>query len=123
MAMYWVVLIFCPFLLVSVCFSDHADVELTSSEYMMKEMSHNHICFSSLISTPPPERVPIRTHLSAFSKGKVIEAIKYELARGGQVFYVLPRIKGKIKLLFFGFLGIIRACTICHSFLLVMGPG
>ncbi|XP_056169809.1 ATP-dependent DNA helicase At3g02060, chloroplastic [Syzygium oleosum] len=49
---------------------------------------------ASLMSTPPPERVPIRTHLSAFSKGKVIEAIKYELARGGQVFYVLPRIKG-----------------------------
>ncbi|KAL6960352.1 hypothetical protein U1Q18_038117 [Sarracenia purpurea var. burkii] len=49
---------------------------------------------ASLISTPPPERVPIRTHLSAYSKGKVISAIKYELERGGQVFYVLPRIKG-----------------------------
>ncbi|KAK3011355.1 hypothetical protein RJ639_012806 [Escallonia herrerae] len=49
---------------------------------------------ASLISTPPPERVPIRTHLSAFSKEKVISAIKYELDRGGQVFYVLPRIKG-----------------------------
>uniref|UniRef100_A0A7C9EWS0 DNA helicase n=1 Tax=Opuntia streptacantha TaxID=393608 RepID=A0A7C9EWS0_OPUST len=49
---------------------------------------------ASLISTPPPERVPIKTHLSAFSKEKVISAIKYELDRGGQVFYVLPRIKG-----------------------------
>ncbi|XP_030552631.1 ATP-dependent DNA helicase At3g02060, chloroplastic [Rhodamnia argentea] len=49
---------------------------------------------ASLISTPPPERVPIRTHLSAFSKEKVIQAIKYEVDRGGQVFYVLPRIKG-----------------------------
>ncbi|KAK3013727.1 hypothetical protein RJ639_008435, partial [Escallonia herrerae] len=49
---------------------------------------------ASLISTPPPERVPIRTHLSAFSKEKIISAIKYELDRGGQVFYVLPRIKG-----------------------------
>uniref|UniRef100_A0A5B7BS35 DNA helicase n=1 Tax=Davidia involucrata TaxID=16924 RepID=A0A5B7BS35_DAVIN len=49
---------------------------------------------ASLISTPPPERVPIRTHLSAYSKEKVISAIKYELDRGGQVFYVLPRIKG-----------------------------
>ncbi|KAK3412915.1 hypothetical protein EUGRSUZ_I01574 [Eucalyptus grandis] len=49
---------------------------------------------ASLISTPPPERVPIKTHLSAFSKEKVIQAIKYELDRGGQVFYVLPRIKG-----------------------------
>ncbi|KAK4798007.1 hypothetical protein SAY86_030333 [Trapa natans] len=49
---------------------------------------------ASLITTAPPERVPIRTHLSAFSKDKVISAIKYELERGGQVFYVLPRIKG-----------------------------
>ncbi|KAI4342181.1 hypothetical protein MLD38_026832 [Melastoma candidum] len=49
---------------------------------------------ASLITTPPPERVPIRTHLHAFSKDKVTSAIKYELDRGGQVFYVLPRIKG-----------------------------
>lgn len=49
---------------------------------------------ASLISTPPPERVPIRTHLSAYSNEKVLSAIKYELDRGGQVFYVLPRIKG-----------------------------
>ncbi|XP_073012335.1 ATP-dependent DNA helicase At3g02060, chloroplastic isoform X1 [Typha latifolia] len=49
---------------------------------------------ASLISTPPPERVPIKTHLSAYSKEKVLSAIKFELDRGGQVFYVLPRIKG-----------------------------
>lgn len=49
---------------------------------------------ASLISTPPPERVPIRTHLASYSEEKVISAIKLELDRGGQVFYVLPRIKG-----------------------------
>ncbi|CAJ2672224.1 unnamed protein product [Trifolium pratense] len=49
---------------------------------------------ASLISTPPPERVPIKTELSSFSKEKVISAIKYELDRGGQVFYVMPYIKG-----------------------------
>ncbi|KAJ0054633.1 hypothetical protein Pint_02482 [Pistacia integerrima] len=49
---------------------------------------------ASLISTPPPERVPIKTHLLAFSKEKVISAVKNELDRDGQVFYVLPRIKG-----------------------------
>ncbi|CDY28662.1 BnaCnng05480D [Brassica napus] len=49
---------------------------------------------ASLISTPPPERIPIKTHLSSFRKEKVIKAIKNELNRGGQVFYVLPRIKG-----------------------------
>ncbi|KAK8938377.1 hypothetical protein KSP39_PZI011390 [Platanthera zijinensis] len=49
---------------------------------------------ASLISTPPPERVPIKTHLSAYSNEKVLSAIKFEIDRGGQVFYVLPRIKG-----------------------------
>lgn len=49
---------------------------------------------ASLISTPPPERVPIKTYLSSYSENKVLSAIKFELDRGGQVFYVLPRIKG-----------------------------
>ncbi|KAG2296568.1 hypothetical protein Bca52824_043237 [Brassica carinata] len=49
---------------------------------------------ASLISTPPLERIPIKTHLSSFLKEKVIKAIKNELNRGGQVFYALPRIKG-----------------------------
>ncbi|XP_057718108.1 ATP-dependent DNA helicase At3g02060, chloroplastic [Arachis stenosperma] len=56
---------------------------------------------ASLITTPPPERVPIKTHLSAFSKDRVISAIKYELDRGGQVFYVLPRIKGLEEVMYF----------------------
>ncbi|WOL00477.1 ATP-dependent DNA helicase, chloroplastic [Canna indica] len=49
---------------------------------------------ASLISTPPPERVRINTHLSSYSKERVLAAINFELDRGGQVFYVLPRIKG-----------------------------
>ncbi|CAN1243976.1 ATP-dependent DNA helicase At3g02060, chloroplastic [Linum perenne] len=49
---------------------------------------------ASLISTPPPERVPIKTHLSPYNEEKIALAIKNELDRGGQVFYVLPRIKG-----------------------------
>ncbi|GMH23863.1 hypothetical protein Nepgr_025706 [Nepenthes gracilis] len=56
---------------------------------------------ASLISTPPPERVPIKTQLSAFSKEKVISAIKFELDRGGQVFYVLPRIRGLEEIMAF----------------------
>ncbi|PON35488.1 Transcription-repair coupling factor [Parasponia andersonii] len=56
---------------------------------------------ASLISTPPPERVPIKTHLSAYSKERIISAITYELDRGGQVFYVLPRIKGLEEVLEF----------------------
>lgn len=38
--------------------------------------------------------MPIKTHLAAYSREKVLSAIKNELDRGGQVFYVLPRIKG-----------------------------
>ncbi|XP_068661260.1 ATP-dependent DNA helicase At3g02060, chloroplastic [Aristolochia californica] len=56
---------------------------------------------ASLISTPPPERVPIRTHLSPYSEEKIISAIKFELDREGQVFYVLPRIKGLEEVLEF----------------------
>ncbi|XP_077250177.1 DEAD/DEAH box helicase isoform X2 [Tasmannia lanceolata] len=49
---------------------------------------------ASLISTPPPERVPIKTNLSSYCEEKVLSAVKFELDRGGQVFFVLPRIKG-----------------------------
>ncbi|PKA47577.1 ATP-dependent DNA helicase RecG [Apostasia shenzhenica] len=52
---------------------------------------------ASLISTPPPERVPIKTTLSAYSMDKVLSAIRFELDRGGQVFYVLPRIKDECR--------------------------
>uniref|UniRef100_A0A0E0R9A9 Helicase ATP-binding domain-containing protein n=2 Tax=Oryza TaxID=4527 RepID=A0A0E0R9A9_ORYRU len=48
---------------------------------------------ASLMSTPPPERVAVRTYVSGFSKERALSAIKFELARGGQVFYVVPRIK------------------------------
>lgn len=48
----------------------------------------------SLMSTPPPERVAVKTYVSAFSKERSLSAIKFELQRGGQVFYVVPRIKG-----------------------------
>jgi len=46
------------------------------------------------MSTPPPERVAVKTYVSAFSKERALSAIKFELQRGGQVFYVVPRIKG-----------------------------
>ncbi|ONM26793.1 ATP-dependent DNA helicase At3g02060, chloroplastic [Zea mays] len=48
---------------------------------------------ASLMSTPPPERVAVKTYVSAFSKERALSAIKFELQRGGQVFYVVPRIK------------------------------
>lgn len=49
---------------------------------------------ASLITTPPPERVPIITHLLEFDEEKMVAAIKFELSRSGQVYYVLPRTQG-----------------------------
>nr|WP_290226855.1 transcription-repair coupling factor [Trichocoleus desertorum] len=48
----------------------------------------------SLITTPPPSRRPIKTHLSPFDSETVRSAIRQELDRGGQIFYVVPRVEG-----------------------------
>ncbi|MED5264488.1 MAG: transcription-repair coupling factor, partial [Cyanobacteriota bacterium] len=48
----------------------------------------------SLITTPPPLRRPIKTHLAAFDEEAVRSSIRQELDRGGQVFYVVPRVEG-----------------------------
>lgn len=49
---------------------------------------------ASLITTPPPERVPIITHLLEYDEETMVAAIKFELSRNGQIYYVLPRIQG-----------------------------
>ena len=48
----------------------------------------------STITTPPPNRYPIITSVDSLSDELVAEAINFELARGGQVFFVNPRIEG-----------------------------
>ncbi|HEY9614310.1 transcription-repair coupling factor [Allocoleopsis sp.] len=48
----------------------------------------------SLITTPPPSRRPIKTHLAPYDPEAMRTAIRTELDRGGQVFYVVPRIEG-----------------------------
>lgn len=48
----------------------------------------------SLITTPPPARRPIKTHLSPYDPETVRSAIRQELDRGGQIFYVVPRVEG-----------------------------
>ena len=48
----------------------------------------------SLITTPPPLRRPIKTHLAALDDEAVRSAIRQELDRGGQIFYVVPRVEG-----------------------------
>ncbi|WP_032524483.1 transcription-repair coupling factor [Prochlorococcus marinus] len=46
----------------------------------------------SLLNTPPPSRRSIKTYLSEIDMDVIRTAINQELDRGGQIFYVLPRI-------------------------------
>ena len=46
----------------------------------------------SIIRTPPPNRYPICTELHTFSADVIAEAVDFEMARGGQVFFVNNRI-------------------------------
>ena len=57
-------------------------------------MSLSGIREMSLITTPPPSRRPIKTHLSPMIPDSIRSAIRQELDRGGQVFYVVPRVEG-----------------------------
>jgi transcription-repair coupling factor (superfamily II helicase) len=47
----------------------------------------------SVIETPPRERLPIRTHVRAYDPRLVCEAIRHEVNRGGQVFYLHNRVE------------------------------
>jgi len=47
----------------------------------------------SIINTPPEDRRPIKTHVLEFNEDTIREAIRYELARGGQVFFLHDRIQ------------------------------
>lgn len=47
----------------------------------------------SVINTPPPNRQPIHTERRVFSNELLVDAINYELDRGGQVFFIHNRIK------------------------------
>ncbi|MEJ1929424.1 transcription-repair coupling factor [Nostoc sp. NIES-2111] len=57
-------------------------------------MSLSGIREMSLITTPPPTRRPIKTHLAPKQPETIRSAIRQELDRGGQVFYVVPRVEG-----------------------------
>jgi transcription-repair coupling factor (superfamily II helicase) len=47
----------------------------------------------SVITTPPPNRYPIETQVIRFSEEVIRDAIRYEISRGGQVFFVHNRIE------------------------------
>lgn len=46
----------------------------------------------SLITTPPVDRLAVRTYISAFDPVILVDALKRERDRGGQTYYVAPRI-------------------------------
>ena len=48
----------------------------------------------SVIETPPIDRRPIRTIITRYDPELLAEAVRRELSRGGQVFYVYNRING-----------------------------
>ncbi|MCA9719139.1 MAG: DEAD/DEAH box helicase, partial [Myxococcales bacterium] len=48
----------------------------------------------SMIMTPPVDRLAVRTHITRSGDAAIEEGITRELARGGQVFYVVPRVLG-----------------------------
>jgi transcription-repair coupling factor (superfamily II helicase) len=48
---------------------------------------------TSLITTPPVERQPIRTRALAYDAATIAKALRHERERGGQSFYVCPRIR------------------------------
>ncbi len=47
----------------------------------------------SVITTPPPNRYPVETHVIRFAEETIRDAISYEIERGGQVFFVHNRIE------------------------------
>ncbi len=47
----------------------------------------------SVINTPPPNRQPVATEIHVFNEVLIRDAIRYELQRGGQVFFVHNRVK------------------------------
>lgn len=57
------------------------------------QMSLSGVRDMSLILTPPDERRPVEVHVGEWDPDIVSAAIRYELARGGQVYYVSNRVR------------------------------
>lgn len=47
----------------------------------------------SVITTPPPNRYPIESHVVGFNEEIIRDGISYEIQRGGQVFFINNRIE------------------------------
>ncbi|MDT3356105.1 MAG: transcription-repair coupling factor [Bacteroidota bacterium] len=47
----------------------------------------------SIISTPPPNRIPVQTEIILFNEEEIRSIINYELRRGGQLFFLHNRVE------------------------------
>jgi transcription-repair coupling factor (superfamily II helicase) len=47
----------------------------------------------SVITTPPPNRYPIESHVIRFNEETIRDAVIYEIQRGGQIFFIHNRIE------------------------------
>ncbi|MEP1488026.1 MAG: transcription-repair coupling factor [Algibacter sp.] len=47
----------------------------------------------SVITTPPPNRYPIESHVIRFNEEDIRDAVSYEIERGGQIFFIHNRIE------------------------------
>ncbi|QFZ54323.1 transcription-repair coupling factor [Oceanihabitans sp. IOP_32] len=47
----------------------------------------------SVITTPPPNRYPIESHVIRFNEETIRDAVSYEIERGGQIFFIHNRIE------------------------------
>ena len=47
----------------------------------------------SIISTPPPNRIPVQTEIMLFDSDEIKKIINYELGRGGQIFFLHNRVE------------------------------
>lgn len=57
------------------------------------QMSMSGVRDMSVILTPPDDRRPVKVHVGAWDPDIVSAAIRYELERGGQVYYVSNRVR------------------------------
>ncbi|MGM9787818.1 MAG: transcription-repair coupling factor [Candidatus Cryptobacteroides sp.] len=47
----------------------------------------------SIISTPPPNRIPVQTEIILFEEKEIKSILEYELKRGGQIFFLHNRVE------------------------------
>jgi transcription-repair coupling factor (superfamily II helicase) len=51
----------------------------------------------SVINTPPPNRYPVQTELHTFNEEVIRDAIRFEISRGGQIFFVHNRVQNILE--------------------------